>query len=71
MAIETLSLEKMKEKYAPVLNEIQRDNVRLTHMHIQDGKFFLQGVAPSQEAKNKVWAVWLDPGPARGSKAAH
>lgn len=48
-------LEQMKQKYASVLNVIQQQQVRLSHLHIQDGKLFMQGVAPSEEAKNKVW----------------
>jgi nucleoid-associated protein YgaU len=48
-------LEQMKQKYASVLNVIQQQQVRLSHLHIQDGKLFMQGVAPSEQAKNKVW----------------
>jgi nucleoid-associated protein YgaU len=48
-------LNSLKQKYASVLNVIQQQGVRLAHVHVQDGKLFLQGEAPSQEAKNKVW----------------
>src|SRR5262249_50982963 len=48
-------LEQMKQKYASVLNVIQQNGVRLSHMHIQDNKFFLQGAAGSEEIKNRVW----------------
>ena len=34
-------LEQMKQKYASVLNLINQSGVRLSHMHIQDNKFFL------------------------------
>src|SRR5215472_8181427 len=50
-----MDLEQMKQKYAVVLSTIQQQQVRLSHLHIQDNKFFLQGVAPSEAAKNKVW----------------
>ena len=50
-----MDLEQMKQKYATVLSTIQQQQVRLSHVHIQDNKFFLQGVAPSEGAKNKVW----------------
>jgi LysM repeat protein len=50
-----MDLEQMKQKYATVLSTIQQQQVRLSHIHIQDNKFFLQGVAPSEGAKNKVW----------------
>ncbi|MGA8030608.1 MAG: LysM peptidoglycan-binding domain-containing protein [Bryobacteraceae bacterium] len=29
--------------------------MRLTHLHIQDNKLFIQGAAPSEQAKNDVW----------------
>ena len=48
-------LEQMKQKYASVLKLIDQNGVRLSHMHIQDGKFFLQGAAGSEAIKNRVW----------------
>lgn len=48
-------LEQMKQKYASVLKTIEQQQVRLSHIHIQDNKLFIQGVAPSEQAKNKVW----------------
>ena len=48
-------LEQMKQKYASVLNLINQNGVRLSHMHIQDNKFFLQGAAGSDAIKNRVW----------------
>jgi len=48
-------LEELKGKYASVLNTIQQQGVRLAHLHVQDNKLFLQGTAPSQDAKNRVW----------------
>src|SRR4051812_27398507 len=48
-------LEKLKQKYQSVLDLVQNTGVRLSHIHIQDGKLFIQGEAPSDEAKNKVW----------------
>lgn len=48
-------LNELKQKYQSVLNTIQQVGVRLQHMHVQDNKLFLQGAAPSQEAKNRVW----------------
>ena len=48
-------LEQMKQKYASVLKAIEQQQVRLSHIHIQDNKLFIQGVAPSEQAKNKVW----------------
>jgi LysM repeat protein len=48
-------LEQSKQKYASVLQVIQRRNVRLDHFHIQDNKLFIQGAAPNQDVKNEVW----------------
>jgi len=48
-------LEELKNKYKPALDAIQKNGVRLSHLHVQDNKLFIQGAAPSQEAKNTVW----------------
>src|SRR5947209_20363822 len=48
-------LEELKNKYRSALNTIQQKGVRLTHLHVQDNKLFIQGAAPSQEIKNEVW----------------
>ncbi|HEY4085261.1 MAG TPA: LysM peptidoglycan-binding domain-containing protein [Bryobacteraceae bacterium] len=44
----------MKQKYSAALTTVQQQ-VSLSHVHIQDNKLFIQGVAPSEQAKNKVW----------------
>jgi nucleoid-associated protein YgaU len=49
------SLDELKQKYQSALNAIQQSGVRLAHMHVQDGKLFLQGEAPSEEVKNRIW----------------
>jgi nucleoid-associated protein YgaU len=48
-------LEELKNKYNSVLQVIQQQGVRLTHLHVQDNKLFMQGAAPSQDVKNNVW----------------
>ena len=48
-------LEQMKQKYASVLNLVNQSGVRLSHLHIQDNKLFLQGAAGSEAIKNRVW----------------
>jgi nucleoid-associated protein YgaU len=48
-------LEQLKQKYASVLNLINQAGVRLSHVHIQDDKLFLQGAAGSEEIKNRIW----------------
>lgn len=48
-------LEELKKKYQAALDTISREGVRLTHLHVQDNKLFIQGAAPSQDVKNDVW----------------
>lgn len=47
--------EELKNKYSSVLQTIKQQGVRLSHLHVQDNKLFMQGAAPSQEVKNNVW----------------
>ena len=48
-------LEELKNKYKSALDTIQQKGVRLSHLHVQDNKLFMQGAAPSEDAKNAVW----------------
>jgi LysM repeat protein len=48
-------LEQLKNKYHAALDTIQKKGVRLTHLHVQDNKLFIQGTAPSEDVKNEVW----------------
>ena len=48
-------LEELKNKYKGALDAIQQNGVRLSHLHVQDNKLFIQGTAPSEDAKNAVW----------------
>lgn len=48
-------LEELKNKYRAALATIQQKGVRLTHLHVQDNKLFIQGAAPSEQVKNDVW----------------
>jgi nucleoid-associated protein YgaU len=49
------SFEELKAKYQSVLQVIQNQQVSVKNLHLQDNKLFIKGVAPSQEAANKVW----------------
>src|SRR5215470_2463875 len=49
------TLDELKDKYASVLQLIQKGGVRLDHLHVQDDKLFMQGAVASEELKNKVW----------------
>jgi nucleoid-associated protein YgaU len=48
-------LNDLKRKYASVLTAIQQQNVRLQNVHIENNKLLIRGIAPSQDAKNRVW----------------
>jgi hypothetical protein len=50
-----MDLEQLKQKYAGALDAVQQNNVRLDHLHVQDGKLFMQGAAPNEACKNRVW----------------
>ena len=55
MAQQDQRLEQLKQKYQSVLNAIQQSGVRLDHVHVQDNKLFIQGTAPSEDVKNRIW----------------
>jgi len=50
-----VDLDALKEKYSSVLELVKKQNVRLDHLHVQDDKLFMQGAAPTDEIKNKIW----------------
>jgi nucleoid-associated protein YgaU len=49
------SFEELKSKYQSVLQVIQQQQVSVKNLHMQDGKLFIKGAAPSLDAANKVW----------------
>jgi nucleoid-associated protein YgaU len=48
-------LEQLKLKYGSVLNYINQSGVRLTHVHIQDNKLYVEGAAGTEAIKNHIW----------------
>jgi len=48
-------LEQLKAKYSSVLNAINQNGVRLSHVHIQDDKLYIEGACGSEAIKNKIW----------------
>ena len=46
---------ELKQKYQTVLGAVEQQGVRLQNLHLQDNKLFIRGVAPSEDAMNKVW----------------
>jgi nucleoid-associated protein YgaU len=55
MAQQDQQFEQLKQKYQGAINFMKQSGVRLSHVHMENGKLFVQGEAPSQEVKNKVW----------------
>jgi LysM repeat protein len=49
------NFEQLKQKYRPALTLMEQQQVRLQNLHLQDGKIFIRGEAPSQEVKNRIW----------------
>ncbi len=47
--------ERLKQKYQPVLNLMQQLDVRVVNVNMQGSQLLVRGVAPSADAKNKVW----------------
>jgi nucleoid-associated protein YgaU len=45
----------LRQKYATALQVADQQGVRLTTLQLQGGKLYFRGVAPSEEAKNRVW----------------
>ncbi len=48
-------LEQLKEKYRPALELMPQEGVSVSKVAFQDNKLYVQGSAPSQEAKNAIW----------------
>lgn len=55
MAQQDQRFDQLKQKYHSVLDLIQQRGVKLAHLHVQDSKLFMQGEAPSEEVKNRIW----------------
>jgi nucleoid-associated protein YgaU len=48
-------LQQLKAKYGSVLNYMNQSGVRLTHVHIQDDKLYVEGAAGTEPIKNHIW----------------
>ena len=46
--------EQLKQKYQPAI-QLMQQQVHLTHINMEGDKLFIQGDAPSEEVKNKLW----------------
>ena len=48
-------LEQLKLKYGSVLNAINQSGIRLSHVHIQDNKLYIEGACGTEAIKNRIW----------------
>jgi nucleoid-associated protein YgaU len=55
MAQNNGDFERLKQKYQPALNLMQQLQVRVLNLNMQGSQLLIRGVAPSAEAKNKIW----------------
>jgi nucleoid-associated protein YgaU len=49
------SFEELKSKYQSVLDVVQKKQVKMANLHLENGKLLMKGTAPSQDAANAVW----------------
>lgn len=48
-------LTQLKNKYQSVISGAPGMGIRLNHVHIENGKLFIQGDAPNENVKNQIW----------------
>ena len=45
----------LKQKYQSVLNAADQEQLQFHNLHVQENKLYIRAVAPTEEAKNKIW----------------
>lgn len=55
MEVIVASFEELKKKYQSALRVAQDKHIQMANLHLQDGKLFMKGTAPSTDAANAVW----------------
>jgi LysM repeat protein len=53
--VDQKKFDELKSRYTSALTVIQQQQVRLENLHEEGGKLVVRGVAPSEDAKNRVW----------------
>ena len=48
------SAKAVKRKYQAVLQLIEREHVRVLNLHVEDGRLYLKGAAPTEEARGRI-----------------
>ncbi len=44
---------ELTQKYQTALNLADKEHIQFSNLHLQDNKLYIQGIAPTDEAKNK------------------
>lgn len=57
------SARAVKRKYGAVLQLIESERVRVVNLHVEGGRLFLKGAAPTEEARGRVLAAIRAIGP--------
>jgi hypothetical protein len=47
----------VKAKYQPVLRLLEAERVRVLNLHVEGGRLYLKGRAPSEEARTRILAA--------------
>jgi nucleoid-associated protein YgaU len=45
----------LRQKYGTALTVADQQGVQLTDLHLQGNQLYVKGIAPSEDAKNKMW----------------
>lgn len=51
------SASAVKRKYQAVLQLIEREHVRVLNLHVEGGRLYLKGAAPTEEARGRILAA--------------
>src|SRR5262245_17796102 len=47
--------DELKLKYGSALNVLDQQGIQVLNLHVEDNKLLIRGLAPSQDAINRVW----------------
>ena len=47
--------DQLKQKYQSAIDFMKQAGIRLSHVHMENDKLFIQGEAPNDQVKNSVW----------------
>ena len=51
------SASALKRKYQAVLQLIEGEHVRVLNLHVEGGRLYLKGAAPTEEARGRILAA--------------